>query len=119
MKNPKTGLMRILYAAKYSRDGIIAIFKSEAAFRQDCLICAILFVIAMFVDVSSSARCALVVPLFILLIAEILNSAVEKCIDIITPDFHPLAKVAKDAGSAAVFLALINIVVCWGIVFLF
>ncbi len=118
MKNPKHGLMRILYAAKYSRDGVVAIFKSEAAFRQDCFICVLLFIVALFVDVSASERCALVIPLFILLIAEILNSAVEKCVDIITPDFHPLAKVAKDAGSAAVFFALINIAVCWGIVFL-
>ena len=59
------------------------------------------------------------VPLFVLLIAEILNSAVEKCVDLVSPNFQPLAKFAKDAGSAAVFIALANIAVCWIVVFVF
>ena len=119
MKNEKTGIQRLLAAAKNSFDGLCATLRSEAAFRQDCLLAAVLLCVGLAADVSKAERCALVIPLFVLLIAEILNSAVEKCVDLVSPDFHPLAKFAKDAGSAAVFVALANIAVCWIIVFVF
>ena len=86
--------MRILFAAKYSMDGFAAAFRSEAAFRQDCLLCAVLFSAAWIPDVSGG-------------------------VDISSPEFSSLAKFAKDAGSAAVFAALANIAVCWAAVLLF
>ncbi len=119
MKSDRKGLARILFAAKYSMDGLSAAFRSEAAFRQDCLLCAVLFFAAWIPDVSGGERCALIIPLFALLIAELLNSAVEKCVDMVSPEFNPLAKFAKDAGSAAVFVALANIAVCWAAVLIF
>ena len=118
MKSDKKGLGRIFNAAKFSFQGLAATFKSEAAFRQDCALGGVLFFLAFVFDISSAERCALIIPLFILLIAEILNSAIEKCVDMISPEFNPLAKFAKDAGSAAVFIALVNIAVCWGIIFI-
>lgn len=119
MKNKKTGIQRLLSATKNSLDGLWATLRSEAAFRQDCLLAAVLLCVAFAADVSKAERCALVIPLFVLMIAEILNSAIEKCVDLVSPEFHPLAKFAKDAGSAAVFVALANIAVCWIAVFAF
>lgn len=119
MKNGKTGIERLISAAKNSLDGLRATLRSEAAFRQDCLLAAVLLCVALAADVSKAERCTLVIPLFVLLIAETLNSAVEKCVDLVSPNFHPLAKFAKDAGSAAVFIALANIAVCWIVVFVF
>lgn len=115
---PKTGLARILSAAKYSWQGIVAALKSEAAFRQDFILAVVLLALAFCLDVSALERCVLIAPLFILLIAELLNSAIEKCVDLCTSQIHPLAKFAKDAGSAAVFFALVNIALCWLIILL-
>lgn len=108
----KYGIARLIYATKYSFDGIVACFKSEAAFRQDCIIALILAPVIFLLDFTTAERCILIASIFILLIAEVLNSAIEKCVDLCSPTIHPLAKFAKDAGSAAVFFALSNLVIC-------
>lgn len=114
----KSGIKRIFYALKYSLEGLVAIFRSEAAFRQDCILFVVLFFCAMLMEFSPLEKCALITPLFILLIAEILNSSIEKCVDLCSPEKHHLAKFAKDAGSAAVFVALLLIAAVWGVIVL-
>ena len=112
----RLGLARLGPALKFSLSGLRAAFRKEAAFRQDVYLCAILAVIAYFLNVSSTQRALLLLPLFILLIAELLNSAMEWTVNLVTADRHPFAKYAKDMGSAAVFCALINIAVVWALV---
>ncbi len=109
-----TGLTRIWNACFYSLDGFKAAFQSEAAFRQEVILSCILIPIAFFLPVSLSMRALMIGSLFLVLIVEILNSAIEAVVDRISMERHPLAKQAKDMGSAAVFLSLINVCGMWG-----
>lgn len=112
----RLGLARLGPALKFSLSGLRAAFRKEAAFRQDVYLCAILAVTACLLNVSGTQRALLLLPLFILLIAELLNSAMEWTVNLVTSNRHPFAKYAKDMGSAAVFCALINIAVVWALV---
>jgi len=114
----QTGLKRILNAAGYSRDGLLAAFGGEAAFRQLVLLNAVLVPLAFLLDVSRGERAILVAVCLLALIVELLNSAVEAAIDRISLERHPLSKNAKDMGSAAQLVALSMIALVWGIVLL-
>ena len=103
----------MLKACGYSLSGLWAIFKSEESFRLDVLLCLVLVSAAFALDFDAVQKCVLIIPAFMLLVAEILNSAIEKCVDMFTENYNPLAKFAKDAGSAAVFVCLVCIFVCW------
>ncbi|CAH0991595.1 Diacylglycerol kinase [Sinobacterium norvegicum] len=106
-KNPgNTGLMRIFRAGINSYHGFLIAFKDEAAFRQELLILAIFTPIALWLDVSALEKVILIVALFFILLVEVLNSAIEACIDRVGPEIHPQSKKAKDLGSLAVSLAL-------------
>jgi diacylglycerol kinase (ATP) len=108
-----TGITRIIKACGYSRDGLIAVFKSEAAFRQELLLAAILIPVALFTAPDAWSFGMMVSSLLLVLIVEIINSAIEAVVDRAGTEIHPLAKKAKDAGSAAVLLALINAGLVW------
>jgi len=112
----RLGLARLGPALKFSLSGLRAAFRKEAAFRQDVYLCVILGVVAFCLDVTGAQRALLLLPLFILLIAELLNSAMEWTVNLVTSNRHPFAKYAKDMGSAAVFCALVNIAVMWACV---
>ena len=114
----KTGLRRVWNAIFYSMAGLAAAFKHEAAFRQEVLLAAILIPLAFFVPASSVGRALMLGSVLLLLIVELLNSALEATVDRISVEEHPLAKRAKDIGSAAVFVALLNVVVVWCLVLL-
>jgi diacylglycerol kinase (ATP) len=114
MKPGKTGLCRIVDAAGYSIAGLRATFQHEAAFRQESLLVLLLFPLAFIVGDSPSEWAILVGPLFLTLIIEVVNSAIEAVVDLVSPDHHPLAGRAKDMGSAAVFLALTLLFLTWG-----
>ncbi len=114
----QTGLKRILNATGYSFAGLRAAFVGEAAFRQLVLINLLLIPLAFVVDVSRGERALLIGVCLILLIVELLNSAIEAVVDRISLDFHPLSKNAKDMGSAAQFVALTLIAVVWGLILL-
>ncbi|MPW38038.1 diacylglycerol kinase [Vibrio sp. B1Z05] len=108
-----TGFKRIIKATRYSIQGLQAAFKHEAAFRQEVTLAILLIPIAFLVDVGHVERMLMVLSLFIVLIAELMNSAIEAVVDRVGSDFHELAGRAKDIGSAAVFVALGLVVYIW------
>jgi diacylglycerol kinase (ATP) len=114
----QTGLKRILNATGFSMAGLRAAFVGEAAFRQLVLINVILVPLAFVFDVSNVERALMIGVCMILLIVELLNSAIEAVVDRISLDIHPLSKNAKDMGSAAQFIALCLIGVVWGLILL-
>ncbi len=116
MKPGKTGIARLLDATRYSARGLAAAFRHEAAFRQEVLLVAVLFTASFWLQSSALEWLVLVVPLFILLIVELVNSAIETAVDRIGSERHELSGRAKDMGSAAVFLSLLLIALTWGAV---
>lgn len=116
MKPQASFLGRILNACKYSAHGLCATFKDEAAFRQILFLSLFLLVLLWILPLSMMERGVLLIPLGISIITELLNSAIENIVDLASPDIHPLAKKAKDMGSAAQMMALILIFVVWSLV---
>ncbi len=116
MKPGRTGVKRILHAAGYSLLGLTAAYKNEAAFRQELWLTIILAPVAIYMGNSGVERALLLGSLFLVLIIELLNSAIEAVVDRISSEHHELSGRAKDIGSAAVMLALLNLVVIWSFV---
>ena len=112
----KRGLVRIWNAFGYSLAGLKAAFTHEDAFRQEVLLAAVLIPAAFFMPASGLGKAMMVASVLLVLIVELLNSAVEAAVDRISLENHRLAKRAKDIGSAAVFLALLNVPLVWGLV---
>jgi len=112
-----TGIKRIINAAGYTYAGLIAAFKNEAAFRQELLLVAVLVPVAFWLGEGSIEKALLISSLLLILIIELINSAIESAIDRIGYEQHELSGQAKDIGSAAVFLALINAAVIWTLLF--
>ena len=109
----KQGLTRLINALGYSRDGLAAAWKNEAAFREEVLLASVALPLAIWLGNSGIERALLMGSVLFVLIVEILNSAVEAVVDKASPEKHELAKRAKDMGSAAVLLSLLNAVVIW------
>lgn len=114
----RTGLARIVAAAGYSRDGLIAAFKGEAAFRQLVALDVVLIPLAFFCPVSRGERALMVAVCLLSLIVELFNSAIEAVVDRVSQERHPLSKNAKDMGSAAQSIALALIAAVWGLILL-
>ena len=112
----KTGLRRICNALFYSFDGLAAAYRFEDAFRQEVLLALILVPLAFFMPVNGTGRAMMVSCVLLGLIVEVLNSGIEAVTDRVSLEDHALAKRAKDLGSAAVLLSLINVPVVWLIV---
>ncbi|MDP3540813.1 MAG: diacylglycerol kinase [Azonexus sp.] len=112
----KKGLTRLWNALGYSRDGIAAAWKNEAAFREEILLAAITIPLAFYLGKTGIERALMVGSIILILIVEILNSAVEAVVDKASPEKHELAKRAKDMGSAAVLFSLINAAAVWACV---
>ncbi len=113
MKPGKHGMVRLIDATGYSWLGIKAAFRHEAAFRQELLLFVFLFTTSFWMASNLLEWLLLVMPLFLLLIVELLNSAVESVVDRIGDEQHVLSGRAKDMGSAAVFFSLLLIGVSW------
>lgn len=109
----RTGLERIWNALFYSLAGLSAAFRHEDSFRQEVLIAGVLIPAALFMPVSGLGKALLVASVLLVLVVELLNSAVEAAVDRISLENHLLAKRAKDIGSAAVFISLVNVPVVW------
>jgi len=109
-----TGIKRIILAAGYSLSGFKAAFQQEAAFRQELLLAAILIPLACWLNVESQQRLMMIAALLLVLIVELLNSAIEAVVDRIGPEQHELSGRAKDMGSAAVLLSLLLTAYVWG-----
>jgi diacylglycerol kinase (ATP) len=114
----KTGLRRVWNAFFYSMAGLTAAFKHEDAFRQEVILAAVLIPLSFFLPASNVGHALMIASVLLVLIVELLNSAVEATVDRVSIETHPLAKRAKDIGSAAVFIALLNVAVVWGLVLL-
>jgi diacylglycerol kinase (ATP) len=109
----KTGLRRIWNALFYSFDGLKAAYRHEDAFRQEVWLAAVLIPLAFFLPASGTGKALMIASVLVVLIVELLNSAVEATVDRVSLEHHRLAKRAKDIGSAAVLFSLINVVVVW------
>jgi diacylglycerol kinase (ATP) len=114
----KTGLRRILQAARNSLDGLAAALRHEDAFRQELMLAAVLVPLGLWLGKTGVERALLVGTLLLVLIVELLNSAIEATVDRISLDPHPLAKRAKDLASAAVMLALVLAGLTWALLLL-
>lgn len=114
----KTGLRRVWNAFHYSLSGLRAAYECEDAFRQEVLLAIILIPLAFFLATNGIGRALMVSSVLLVLLVELLNSAVEATVDRISLENHRLAKRAKDIGSAAVLFSLINVVVVWACVLL-
>ena len=112
----KTGLRRVWNALHYSMAGLQAAFRHEDAFRQELLLSVLLISASFFLPVSGLGRALMIGSVFLVLIVELLDSAVEAVVDRVSLEHHILSKRAKDVGSAAVLLSLINVVVVWACV---
>lgn len=108
-----TGLTRIIKAAGYSWKGLRSTFKHEAAFRQELALCVVLAPLGLWLGDTGLERAVLMGSLFLVLIVEVLNSGIEAAIDRFGQERHKLSARAKDMGSAAVFLSLVNVAVIW------
>lgn len=120
MKSPykgRTGLARIWNALFYSLDGFSAAFKHDA-FRQEALLALVLIPLAIYMPATGAGKALMVASVLLVLIAELLNTGIESVTDRISLEDHVLAKRAKDMGSAAVMLSVINVPVVWLLVLL-
>lgn len=113
MANNITGIKRIVNAAGYSWKGIKAAWQHEAAFRQEAVAGLIAIAIACSLEVDAITRVLLIGSVMLVIIVEILNSAIESVVDRIGSDFHALSGRAKDMGSAAVLLTILLAVFVW------
>jgi diacylglycerol kinase (ATP) len=109
----KTGLRRIWNAFFYSFDGLKAALRHEDAFRQEVLLAAILLPLAFWLGETGVEKALLSGSVLLVLMVELLNSGIEAVVDKASPEAHELAKRAKDMGSAAVMLTLLNALIVW------
>ncbi len=112
----KTGLIRVWNALFYSIDGLKAAIRHEDAFRQELLLALVCIPLALWLEPGAVGRALMIAALFLVLIVELINSAIEAVVDRVSLENHHLAKRAKDIGSAAVLLSLINAAVIWVLV---
>ena len=106
-------MRRIWNALFYSLDGLRAAYRHEDAFRQEVWLAVVLIPLALYLPASGTGKALMVASVVIVLIVELLNSAVEATVDRVSLEHHRLAKRAKDIGSAAVLFSLLNVVVVW------
>lgn len=119
MKSPykgKTGLTRLWNALHYSIEGFKAAYEHEDAFRQEVRLALVMVPLGLYLGRTGIERALLVASVFLVIVIELLNSAVEATVDRISLENHLLAKRAKDIGSAAVLTSLIMLAVVWGFV---
>ncbi|AZI89333.1 MULTISPECIES: diacylglycerol kinase [Kosakonia] len=113
MANNTTGFTRIIKAAGYSWKGVRAAWINEAAFRQEGVAVVLAIIIAAFLDIDVITRVLLIGSVTLVMVVEILNSAIEAVVDRIGPEFHELSGRAKDMGSAAVLMTILLALFTW------
>ncbi|MFC0349767.1 diacylglycerol kinase [Undibacterium danionis] len=114
----KSGLKRIFSAFFYSLDGLKAAWRQEHAFRQELILVVVGAVIALCLPVSSFEKLMMIAVLVLMLIVELLNSAIEAVVDRVSLERHVLSKNAKDFGSAAVLLTFLLALATWTVILL-
>jgi len=114
----KTGLQRVLNATRYSLEGLAAAARHEDAFRQELMLAAVLLPLGLWLGDDGVERALLVGSVLLVLVVELLNSAVEATVDRVSLEDHRLAKRAKDLGSAAVMMSLVTVAAVWLVILL-
>lgn len=109
----RRNLRNFAASVRYSVDGFIAALKLEPSFREDLLFAVLLVPFAIILPVNAVSTALMIASLILIMIVELLNSAIEWLIDYLRPERHPVAKRIKDMASAAVFLSYVNCVVVW------
>jgi len=117
-KPSRIGISRIFHATRYSWQGLKAAWKNEAAFRQELILALVGVPLAFWLAENEIELLWLILPLFLLVIAELVNSSIEAVVDRISDEHHELSGRAKDIGSAIVFVTLLLLGVIWSIVLL-
>lgn len=112
------GLRRLYNALLNSWGGFRGAWREEAAFRQECVAAVVLVPLGLWLGQDGVERVLLVAPVFLVLIVELLNSSIEATVDRIGVERHQLSGLAKDLGSAAVFVSLLLVVIVWTLVLL-
>jgi diacylglycerol kinase (ATP) len=112
----KTGLQRLWNAFHYSLDGFRAAYKHEDAFRQEVLLAVIMIPLALWLPANHIGKALMIGSVLMVIVVELLNSAIEATVDRISLEHHKLAKRAKDIGSAAVLVSLLIVLAVWTLV---
>jgi diacylglycerol kinase (ATP) len=113
-----TGVRRLVRAAGYSWQGLVAVFRNEPAFRQEVALSFLLVPLALWLGQTGLERAILVTAWLLVLLFELLNSAIEAVVDRVGSERHELSGRAKDIGSSAVLVALVTAAVVWWLVLL-
>jgi diacylglycerol kinase (ATP) len=113
IEKPTAGWQRWVRAFNFSRKGFQAAWKNEAAFREEIIVAIFLIPASFWLGTTSIERILLIGSILLVLIVELLNSAIEAIVDLVSPEFHELAGRAKDIGSAAVLIALMIASLTW------
>jgi len=119
MKNPhkhRPGITHVWHAMGIALQGLRSAFEHEDAFRQELIIAAIAIPVALFSSANMTGKAVMIGSVFLVLIMELINSALEAAVDHTSLNLHPLAKRAKDIASAAVLLSIVNACVMWGLI---
>jgi diacylglycerol kinase (ATP) len=111
-----SGLSRLAKATRFSCQGFKAAFANEAAFRQEVFLAIVLIPLGLYLGNSGLERAFLISVVLLVLVVELINSGIEAIVDRISTEQHELSGRAKDVGSAAVLLSLVNVVVIWSLV---
>ncbi|AMO67210.1 diacylglycerol kinase [Zhongshania aliphaticivorans] len=112
-KPSRTGVAHVLDAYRYSLKGLRAAWRHEVAFRQEIALAALLLPLSLWLGTNASERALLIGSVVIVIVVELLNSAIEAIVDRISTELHPLSGQAKDLGSAAVMLSMLLCLSCW------
>ncbi|MCE9787143.1 diacylglycerol kinase [Shewanella chilikensis] len=110
------GLKRIFRATGFSIKGLYSAWKHEAAFRQEAVLALLMIPLALYLDLTKTEKLLLIATVFIVIITELLNSAIEAVVDRVGDEIHPLSGQAKDIASAAVFISLCLCGLTWAVV---
>ncbi len=99
--------------ARYAFEGLWEVFWQESSFKIEAILSLIVWIVLLFIDIPFWAKCTLGLSPLIILIVEVANSAIERVVDLVTQEYHPLAKKAKDAGAAMVLLSVVFTILIW------
>jgi diacylglycerol kinase (ATP) len=116
MNNQTRGLRRIINATRFSVKGLRAAWRNEAAFRQECILAVIMTPAALWLGRTATEKSLLIGTVWLVLIVELLNSAIESVVDRIGTDHHELSGQAKDLGSASVLVSLLLTLLVWSLI---
>jgi len=115
-KNKKKGIARVLAAWSNTYQGLLWMAKNETAFQQELILTLVLTVVSFMLPVTGMQQLILITVLLLILFSETINTAIEAVVDRIGLEHHPLSGLAKDLGSAAVFISFVIATLAWGVV---